>query len=130
MACKPIQAKSKNICGFKLKANVFADKYFRLTFAVTSPKIWGGQKIWGAKTFDFRRITLFYLGYRFSKHKIAIYSKNFLGGMPPRPPLATTMAVTEENKNMFNWLRKEGKVVTTTKRSIHSKTKHKPMEPF
>ena len=33
--------------------------------------------------FDFRRITLFYLEKRLSKHKMTIYSKNFVGGMAP-----------------------------------------------
>jgi len=36
--------------------------------------------------FDFGRITLFYLGYRFSKHKMTICSKNFGGAKAPRPP--------------------------------------------
>ena len=42
---------------------------------VVSPKIWEG-----AKMVDFRRITLFCLEKRLSKHKMAIFSKN-LGGM-------------------------------------------------
>jgi len=42
---------------------------------VASPKIWGGAKnLRGAKMFDFRRITLFCLEKRFSKHKMAIFS--------------------------------------------------------
>ena len=40
-----------------------------------------GQKIWGAKMFDFRRITLFCLEKRLSKHKITTFSKNLRGGM-------------------------------------------------
>ena len=40
--------------------------------------------------FDFRRITLFGLGYHPSKHKMIIRSKNW-GGMAPLPPLAAPM---------------------------------------
>ena len=40
--------------------------------------------------FDFRRITLFCLGYRLSKHKMTICSKN-LGGMAPLAHLAAAM---------------------------------------
>jgi len=36
--------------------------------------------------FDFRRITLFCLGKRLSKHKITIFSKNFGGNGPFAPP--------------------------------------------
>jgi len=42
-------------------------------------------KLWGDKIFDFRRITLFCLEKRLSKHKMTIFSKN-LGGMAPFPP--------------------------------------------
>jgi len=38
---------------------------------VASPKTWGG------KVYDFRRITLFYLEKRLSKHKMTIFSKSF-----------------------------------------------------
>jgi len=51
----------------------------------------GGAKIGGSKMFDFRRITLFYLEKRLSKHKITIYSKNLGGPWPLWPPLATLM---------------------------------------
>jgi len=61
---------------------------------VASPKIWGGQKlggeIGGDKMYDFRRITLFCLEKRLSKHKMTIFSKNLGGGMAsltsPGPP--------------------------------------------
>jgi len=36
--------------------------------------------------FDFRRITLFCLEKRLSKHKMAVFSKNFLGGHGPFGP--------------------------------------------
>jgi len=36
--------------------------------------------------FDFRRITLFCIEKRLSKHKMAIFSYTFLGGMVPLPP--------------------------------------------
>jgi len=40
---------------------------------------------------DFRRITLFCLEKRLSKHKMTIFSKNLRGLGPSGPPLATTM---------------------------------------
>ena len=43
--------------------------------------------------FDFRRITLFCLGYRLYKHKMTICSENW-EGMIPRSPLATHMVST------------------------------------
>ena len=52
------------------------------TSGVASPKIWGGQKIWGVKMFDFRRIILFCLEKRLSKHKMTIFQK-FGGYGPP-----------------------------------------------
>jgi len=60
-----------------------------MSSGVASPKVWRGTKIWGVgKMFDFRRITLFCLGKRLSKHKVAIFSKSFWGAMaslaPPR----------------------------------------------
>jgi len=41
--------------------------------------------------FDFRRITLFCLGYRLSKHKMTICSKNLGGHGTVGPTLATPM---------------------------------------
>ena len=52
---------------------------------VGSPKTWGGRKFWGAKVYDFRGITLFYLEKCPSKHKMTIFSKN-VGGMAPLAP--------------------------------------------
>jgi len=37
------------------------------------------QKVWGAKMFDFRRITLFCLEKRLPKHKMTMFSKNCWG---------------------------------------------------
>jgi len=48
------------------------------------------QNVAGAKMFDFRRITLFCLGYRLPKHKMTIYAKNVVG-YAPCAPLATPM---------------------------------------
>ena len=48
-------------------------------------------KIWGAKMFDFRRITLFCLEKRLSKHKMAMFSKHFGGTGPRWSPLARPM---------------------------------------
>ena len=50
---------------------------------VASPKTWVGGKM-----FDFRRITLFCLEKRLSKHKMTIFSKNLGGHGPFSPPLA------------------------------------------
>jgi len=45
--------------------------------SVASPKNLGGAKrVGGGKMFDFRRITLFCLGYRLSNHKMTICSEN------------------------------------------------------
>ena len=52
----------------------------------SQPKHFLGEKIWGAKMFDFRRTTLFCLGKRFSKHKMTIFSKNVWGGIAPLDP--------------------------------------------
>jgi len=52
----------------------------------SQPKNGGDQKIWRSKMFDFRRITLFRLEKRLSKHKMTIRSKNFGGQGPFDPP--------------------------------------------
>jgi len=52
---------------------------------VASPKIWRGE-FGGAKMFDFRRITLFCLEKRLSKHKITMFPKNLGGPWPLWPP--------------------------------------------
>jgi len=49
--------------------------------SVASPKIWGGGKM-----FDFRRIALFCLEKRISKHKMTKFSKYLGAGMAPLPP--------------------------------------------
>jgi len=49
--------------------------YLRLTVAAALP----AQKFGGAKMFDFRRVRLFCLEKRLSKHKMTVFSKN-LGG--------------------------------------------------
>jgi len=53
---------------------------------VASPENLGGKKIWGCKMFDFRRMTLFCLEKRLSKHKMTIFSKNLEGVMVPFVP--------------------------------------------
>jgi len=51
-------------------------------------------KIGGVKMIDFRRITLFCVEKRISKHKMTIFSKNLGDHGPFRPPsLATPMVV-------------------------------------
>jgi len=52
----------------------------------SQPKNLGGQKIWGAKVFDFRRIALFCLEKRPSKPKMIMFSKNLGRAMAPLPP--------------------------------------------
>jgi len=49
------------------------------TSGVASPKTFGGQKILGGQNVGFRRITLFCLEERLSKHKMTIFSKNWGG---------------------------------------------------
>jgi len=50
----------------------------------SQPKIFGGE-IMGAKMFYFRRMALFCLEKRLSKHKMTIFSKHW-GGMAPFAP--------------------------------------------
>ena len=47
------------------------------------------REIWGGIMFDFRRMTLFCLEKRLSKHKMTIFSKHLKGACPLWPPLAT-----------------------------------------
>jgi len=55
--------------------------------------------------FDLRRIKLFCLEKRLSKHKMTISSKNFLGGMTPSsPPLDTPMLLTTTGEEGLNGL--------------------------
>ena len=62
---------------------------------VAKPEIGGGLKnFWAAKMFDFRRITLFCLEKRFSKHKMTIFSKHVGGHGPFDTPWLRPWAVT------------------------------------
>jgi len=59
---------------------------------VASPKIWEGSKKLGrAKMLDFRRIALFCLKKRLSKHKMTVFTINVGSPTAPMPPLATPM---------------------------------------
>jgi len=51
-----------------------------------SPKFFGRAENMGAKNSDFRRATVFCLGYRLTKHKITRYSENLKGDGPLVPP--------------------------------------------
>ena len=51
-----------------------------------NPKIWGAKNFGGTKMFDFRRIILFCLEKRLSKHKMTIFSKHLGGPMAPLGP--------------------------------------------
>jgi len=53
--------------------------------SVVSPKFGGTKNLVGSKVFDLRRITLFCLWYRLSKHKWLYVLKIFWGTWPPRP---------------------------------------------
>jgi len=59
-----------------------------LSLVKTGWQQWHSQprNFWGAKMFDFRRITLFCLETRLSKHKMSIFSKNLEGNDPFGPP--------------------------------------------
>ena len=62
-------------------------KYFNTAQWRSQPKnLREGKKFWGAKMFDFRRITLFCLEKRLSKHKVTVCSGNLGGAMVPLPP--------------------------------------------
>jgi len=81
---------------------------------VASPEIWRVPKNLGmGKMFDSRRITLFCLEKRLSKHKMTIFSKNFVGVWPLWPPLATPMepdpgvGVQSPSPINFGWLEPE-----------------------
>jgi len=51
------------------------------------PKFWGRAKnLEGVKSFYFRLTTVFFLGYRLSKHKMTRYSKNLRGHGPWTSP--------------------------------------------
>ena len=47
-----------------------------VTSGIASPNTWGAKNL-GTKMFDFRRVTLFCLEKRLSKHKMTIFSKNW-----------------------------------------------------
>ena len=64
-------------------------EWMPVSSGVARPKIFGGGKM-----FDFRRITLFCLEKRLSKHKMTIFSKNLGGAWPLVSPLATPMPVS------------------------------------
>ena len=76
------------------------------------PSVIASPKIWRAKMFDFKRITLFCLEKRLSKHKMT-FSKNFGGAMVPLPPpLVTPMHIAVSTSHgcsqdffqeRFNW---------------------------
>jgi len=51
------------------------------------------KNLGGTKMFDFRRMTIFCLEKRLSKHKMTIFSKNLGRGMAPLAPLATPMCM-------------------------------------
>ena len=51
--------------------------------------------------YDFRRITLFYLERRLSKHKMTIFSKHLWETMAPLPPLATPMPGGHQSQQLL-----------------------------
>jgi len=50
---------------------------------------------------DFKRITLFCLENRLSKHKMTIFSKNLRGGMAPLPHPGYAYGAASSNKNFI-----------------------------
>ena len=86
-----------NLC-ISFVVNFVIHKNMHNSSGVASPKFFGGPKnLWGAKMFDFRRATVFCMEYRFSKHKMTRYSKNF-GGHDPLGPVATPMHYRVETR--------------------------------
>ena len=70
---------------------------------IASPKIWVGLKIfWGAKTSDFRRVTLVCLEKRFSKHTMTVFSKNVGGHGLFSPPATSTTSYLVRWRNAFS----------------------------
>jgi len=87
------------------------------------PKIFLGAKIWGAKMFDFRRATVFSLGYCLSKCKMTTFWKK-IEGMAPWDTLFHMCETNHEwnwSKNCNRWqkVHLRGKIVysSTWKRS-------------
>jgi len=70
--------------------------------SVAEQKFGGVKRFEGAKMFDFRRKTLFCLGYRLSKHKMTIYSKH-LGAIVPLAPLEMPMASARPKKFLVKY---------------------------
>ena len=73
-------------------------RYLCIKICRCSPKSGSGvasPKIWGAKMFDFRRITLFCLENRLSNHKRTIFSKILGGSWPPvAAPMNSGLLIT------------------------------------
>ena len=65
-------------------------RWYRTSPLLLIPMVYGSgvasPKTWGGKVYDFRRITLFYLEKRLSKHKMPIFSENLRGEWPFGPP--------------------------------------------
>ena len=70
----------------------------------SQPRNLGEAKIWGNKMFDFRRITLFSLEKRLSKHKMNVFSKHLVGHGPFRLPLATPMLLPAWSRWVISFL--------------------------
>jgi len=67
--------------------NMVATFFITWVTVAWSAQIWEGPKnFWGGKMPDFRRITLFFMEKRLSKHKMTIFSKNLGGHCPSSPP--------------------------------------------
>ena len=71
--------------------------------------------------FDFRRMTLFCLEKRLSKHKMTIFSKTL--GCPPATPMVTTdgfiLLLVRKHDSLFSWQKQHADpclcLVTATK---------------
>jgi len=94
----------------------------------SQPKNWVGRKNFGgAKVFDFRRITLFCLEKRLSKHKMTIFSKNLGGNGPFCPPGCAYVSkrCPFHGRSRASKEKKESKIL-----SITSPVVQKPLVPL
>jgi len=90
-----------NICE-PVRKNIFVKRFvkFQLHQWRNQPKIFEGPKIWGITLFDFRRPTEFYLGHRFSKHKVPRNTKKWRN-VSLGPPLTAPMNSTSSYRSLL-----------------------------
>jgi len=98
---------------FNTKAMVFCKRSAAVVKKLTNYEHlaliqWRSQpkNFWGSQMFDFRRITLFCFEKCLSKHKMTIFSVNFLRGMAPLSPpgYAYALSKTKEQTQVASGL--------------------------